>query len=166
MNRRTLLLIAALAASIPLAPAPAQMLPGGKAPVPDTWKPAATPQGGVSWSVLEATRENIRNGKDGYIYSKPLFTPQVKALEGKRIKVAGYMMPLEAGSKQKRFVLMGYPPGCPFHMHALPNQFIEVIAATPFPLNETKATVVTGVLELTGYKEEGIFYRLTAATPG
>lgn len=129
------------------------------------WKPAATPKGGVSWKTLEATGETTRKDKAGYILSKPLFTPQVKALAGKRIKVAGWMMPIEKGAKQKRFVLLGYPPGCPFHFHAMPNQFIEVFADTPFPTNETKMLVVSGVLELTGYDESGIFYRLRASRP-
>lgn len=134
--------------------------------VDDMWKPAATPPGGTSWKLLEATGETTRTDAEGFIVSKPLFTAQVKALEGKRIKVAGWMMPLDAGAKQKRFVLLGYPPGCPFHFHAAPNQFIEVIAETPFPTNETKVFVVSGVLELTGYDESGIFYRLRAARQG
>ena len=147
-------------------PALAAMQNGKPAPVQDVWKPAATPKGGIPWSVLEATKETTRKDDKGYIRSKPVFTPQVSALKGKRIKVAGYMMPLEPGARQSRFVLLAYPPGCPFHMHAMPWQFIEVRASTPFPLNETKAHVVEGTLELTGYDEGGIFYRLNAASPG
>lgn len=133
--------------------------------VEDIWKPAATPKGGVSWKTLEATGETTRNDAQGYILSKPKFTAAVKRLEGKRIKVAGWMMPLENGAKQKHFVLLGYPPGCPFHFHAAPNQFIEVYADTPFPTNETNVHIVSGVLELTGYDESGIFYRLRQAKP-
>ncbi len=133
--------------------------------VEDIWKPAATPKGGVSWKTLEATGETTRKDSQGYILSKPKFTPAVKRLEGKRIKVAGWMMPLTNGAKQKHFVLLGYPPGCPFHFHAAPNQFIEVYADTAFTTNETKMFVVSGVLELTGYDESGIFYRLRKARP-
>lgn len=165
--RKSLMLLASLAIlSLPFSASQAAMQQGKKAPVEDVWKPAATPKGGVSWAVLEATKEQTRTGKDGYIYSKPLFTPAVKALAGKRIKVAGWMKPLETGTRQKHFVLLAYPPGCPFHFHAIPNQFIEVYADIPFPTNETKMFVVTGVLELTGQDESGIFYRLKAASPG
>ena len=136
-----------------------------KPPEEDIWKPAATPKGGVSWQVLEATGEKTRKDSEGYILSKPLFTPQVKRLAGKRIKVAGWMMPLENGSTQKHFVLLAYPPGCPFHFHAGPNQFIEVYADTPFPTNETKVHIVEGVLELTGQDESGIFYRMRRSKP-
>ena len=161
----------AIAASMCLAPLTgaatnAAMQSGGKAAIKDIWKPAKTPKGGVSWKTLEATGEKTRKDKKGYIVSKPVFTPRVKALAGKRIKVAGWMMPLQKSKKQKNFVLLAYPPGCPFHFHAAPNQFIEVVADIPFPTNETKVHVVSGVLELTGYDESGIFYRLKAASPG
>lgn len=132
----------------------------------DVWKPAATPKGGVGWSVLETTRETTRRADDGYIRSKPVFPPAVKALHGKRVKVAGFMMPLENSSKQKHFVLMAYPPGCPFHTHAMPNQFVEVMADTAFPVEIEQAIVVEGVLELTGMDESGIFYRMKGARPG
>lgn len=134
-------------------------------PAEDIWKPATTPKGGVSWKMLEATGESTRRDEQGYILSKPLFTPEVKKLDGKRIKVAGWMMPLENGGSQTRFVLLGYPPGCPFHFHAAPNQFIEVLADTPFKTDEVNPHVVSGVLELTGYNESGIFYRLKASKP-
>ncbi|WP_306087092.1 DUF3299 domain-containing protein [Qipengyuania flava] len=166
MKTRIASLVLLAAAALPMGSAPsAAMQNGGKAPVEDVWKPAATPKGGVSWKVLEATGEKTRKDAEGYILSKPLFTPKVKALAGKRIKVAGWMMPLENGSKQKHFVLLGYPPGCPFHFHAMPNQFIEIYADTPFPTNESKVFVVSGVLELTGHDESGIFYRLRKARP-
>ncbi|MEM7688127.1 MAG: DUF3299 domain-containing protein [Pseudomonadota bacterium] len=134
-------------------------------PAEDIWKPAPTPKGGVAWKTLEATEETTRRDEQGYILSKPLFTPAVKKLNGKRIKVSGWMMPLDNGSTQTRFVLLGYPPGCPFHFHAAPNQFIEVLADTPFKTDEVNAHTVSGVLELTGYDESGIFYRLKAAKP-
>ena len=159
-------LAAALGAATPTERVSAQA-PDPKAgpPVEDIWKPAPTPQGGVSWKTLEATDESTRRDEQGYILSKPLFTPTVKKLNGKRIKVAGWMMPLDNGSTHTRFVLLGYPPGCPFHFHAAPNQFIEVLADTPFKTDEVNAHVVSGVLELTGYDESGIFYRLKAAKP-
>jgi hypothetical protein len=166
MRRLPLLALAMLSLiALPQTAGQAAMQQGKKAPVEDVWKPAATPKGGVSWAVLEATKEQTRTGKDGYLYSKPLFTPAVKALAGKRIKVAGWMKPLETGGRQKHFVLLAYPPGCPFHFHAVPNQFIEVYADIPFPTNETKMIVVSGVLELTGQDESGIFYRMKASSP-
>lgn len=166
LSRITLTALASLLIAAPAATLGAQAPDPKSGAVEDIWKPAATPRGGVSWKTLESTGEITRKDEQGYILSKPKFTPTVQKLKGKRIKVAGWMMPLEAGSKQSRFVLLGYPPGCPFHFHAAPNQFIEIIASTPFTTNESKMFTVSGVLELTGHDESGIFYRLRDARPG
>ncbi|MEO1046096.1 MAG: DUF3299 domain-containing protein [Pseudomonadota bacterium] len=171
MTIRKALVLATAAATLCLPLSGTSAVPsykdGGKAPEPveDIWKPAATPKGGISWTTLEATGETTRRDDEGYILSKPKFTPKVKSLAGKRIKVAGWMMPLENSAQQKHFVLLAYPPGCPFHFHAMPNQFIEVYADKPFKTNERTSFVVSGVLELTGYDESGIFYRMKQARP-
>jgi len=146
----------------PLRPVAMQQGP----PISDIWQPAATPRGGVSWKLLESTKETTRTADDGYIRSRPVFPAGVKSLNGKRVKVAGFMMPLENASRQRHFVLLAYPPGCPFHTHAMPNQFIEVKADVAFPVEIEQAIVVEGVLELTGQDESGIFYRLKASRPG
>lgn len=142
----------------------------GRTPDPDIgdiWQPARTPPGGISWKLLEATKlDDRRDATSGIIYTKPVFPASIRALDGKQVKVAGWMMPLENAKTQKHWVLLGYPPGCPFHMHAMPNQFIEVKSAVPFPVNESKVHVVTGTLQLTGQDESGIFYRLVNARPG
>ncbi|MDR7154813.1 hypothetical protein J2W40_001628 [Sphingobium xenophagum] len=147
-------------------PAAAAMQLGKPAPTKDVWQPAKTPAGGTAWSLLQQTKLNDRKDEATMtIFTKPSFPAAVKALNGKQIKVAGWMMPLDNGVQQKHWVLLGYPPGCPFHMHALPNQFIEIKAAVPFPTNESKVHIVSGTLQLTGYDESGIFYRLINARP-
>ncbi len=147
----------------------AAMQQTGRVPDPkvkDIWKPAKTPPGGTSWTLLESTKLNDRKDpKTGIIYTKPIFPASVRALNGKRIKIAGWMMPLENSRTQKNWVMLGYPPGCPFHMHALPNQFIEIKGAVGVPVNETKVHIMTGTLQLTGFDESGIFYRLVDARP-
>ncbi|MGL5837159.1 MAG: DUF3299 domain-containing protein [Sphingorhabdus sp.] len=160
--------IAALALVTAL-PAAAAMQQTGRVPDPkvkDVWKPAKTPPGGTSWMLLEKTKLNDRTDKKtGVIFTKPIFPAEVKALDGKRIKIAGWMMPLENGKTQKRWVMLGYPPGCPFHMHALPNQFIEILSPAGVPVNETKVHIMSGTLKLTGQNESGIFYQLVNARP-
>ena len=148
----------------------AAMQKGAKAPKPaatDVWQPAKTPTGGTSWKLLEQAKLNDRTDKKtSIIYTKPTFPASVLALNGKQVKVAGWMMPLDNATKQKRWVMLGYPPGCPFHFHALPNQYIEILSPAGVPINETKIFVMTGTMELTGYEESGIFYRLKNARPG
>lgn len=126
----------------------------------DIWKPAETPKDGVSWALLESTKEIQRTDDEGYIVSKPNFSEDVKALEGSAIKVAGWMMPLESGQEQKHFVLLGYPPGCPFHFHAGPTQFIEVRTNIPIQTQIWDPIIIEGTLTLTGYEETGVFYQI------
>ncbi|MEO0410791.1 MAG: DUF3299 domain-containing protein [Pseudomonadota bacterium] len=133
-------------------------------PVPPSleqiWQPADTPLGGVSWQTLETTVELQRTDEEGYIVSKPKFSDEVKAIEGTNIKVAGWMMPLENGQEQRHFVLLGYPPGCPFHLHAGPNQFIEVRTTIPIQTQIWDPIVIEGTLTLTGHEETGVFYQI------
>jgi uncharacterized protein len=158
-------------ASLLLIASPASAVREGKAapkpPVKDVWVPAATPRGGVSWKLLESTKViDRKDPKTMIIYSKPGFPAGVQALNGKTIKVAGYMMPLQNTAKQTHFVLLGYPPGCPFHTHAMPNQFVEIKSSVPFKVETNNPTIVSGTLQLTGNDEGGIFYRLVNARPG
>ena len=118
----------------------------------------------MPWKLLESTTETQRKA-DGIICSKPVFQPAVRALAGKQVKVAGWMMPLDTDVRQKRFVLLAYPPACPFHFHAMPNQFIEVPAPAGVTRNERDPFIITRTLQLTGQDESGIFYRLVSAKP-
>jgi uncharacterized protein len=69
------------------------------------WTPAATPPDGMTWDILESTRE-IQRRQAGTIYSRPAFSASVQALIGKRIKVSGYVMPLQNAQRQTHFVLL------------------------------------------------------------
>ncbi|MCG2842053.1 DUF3299 domain-containing protein [Sandaracinobacter sp. RS1-74] len=164
MNRKRPFAVAVCAAL--LAGVPAAAIQPGPAlkPSESVWTAAPTPKGGVSWAVLESTKETTRLDKEGLIRSKPIFPPGIKALAGKRIKVSGYMLPLQNGARQTHFVLLAYPPDCPFHLNPAPMQFIEVRSATPVPVSNDVVTV-EGLLSLHGEDEQGIFYRFTDAKP-
>ena len=133
-------------------------------PVPpaleDIWKPAETPEGGVSWGLLETTVELQRTDEEGFIVSRPEFSESVKALDGEMVKVAGWMMPLQNGEEQSHFVLLAYPPGCPFHFHAGPKQFIEVRTTIPIQTQVWDPIIIEGTLTLTGHEETGVFYQI------
>jgi hypothetical protein len=159
MNKLCLKMVLAAASLLVAVPMLAQRSADLK-PSEQVWVPAPTPQGGVSWAVLESTRE-IQRTEAGIIYSMPNFSSAVKALSGTRIKVNGYIMPLQSSVMQTHFVLLGYPPDCPFHLNPAPTQFIEVRASTPVPVyNENQIRTIEGTLVLGGDNESGIFYQL------
>jgi hypothetical protein len=145
-------------------PAAAATSPRPSAPTETVWKPADTPPGGVAWSLLESTKEITRTDSDGFIVSKPDFPAAVRALNGKSVKVSGSMMPLENGARQTHFVLLAYPPDCPYHLNPNPTQFIEVKAKSGLPF-DYKVKTIQGKLELHGQDESGIFYKIFDATP-
>jgi hypothetical protein len=162
-DRRT---FAAMALGVVASPAFAALQPSPRplAPTESVWKPADTPPGGISWTLLESTKEVTRTDDKGFIRSKPLFPPGVQALNGKVVKVSGYMMPLQNGTLQKHFVLLAYPPDCPFHLNPSPMQFIEV--KSPVGLGfDYRVKTIQGTLALGGHDEGGIFYRIADARP-
>ena len=158
--RTSLLALCATGLALSAMPAHAQRDPNLR-PSESVWQPAPTPRGGVSWQVLESTGE-IERREHGLIYSRPQFTSQVRALDGRRIKVNGYMMPLQSSARQSHFVLLGYPPDCPFHLNPAPDQFIEVRVSDPIPVGDGVRTI-EGTLVLAGEDESGVFYKLTNA---
>lgn len=151
----SILVLAAVGGS----PALAALQKRPAAPTEAVWRPAETPPGGVSWATLESTKEVTRTDKEGLIRSKPIFSAPVKALAGKKIKVNGYMLPLQKGAKQTHFVLLAYPPDCPFHLNPAPMQFIEVKTSQPATFSYDVLTI-EGTLQLSGQDEAGIFYKI------
>ncbi|MDP3384122.1 MAG: DUF3299 domain-containing protein, partial [Phenylobacterium sp.] len=154
-------LMLALSLVVAATPAGAALQSRPAAPTESVWKPAATPPGGVSWALLESTKEITRTDARGYLLSKPDFPPGVLALKGKKVKVSGYMMPLQNGKTQTHFVLLAYPPDCPFHLNPSPMQFIEVKTDKGVVFDYGVKTI-EGVLELSGQDEGGVFYKINS----
>lgn len=154
-------LLLALTLAFQAAPLGAAAQTRPPAPTESVWKPADTPPGGVSWALLESTKEITRTDSRGYLLSKPDFPPGVLALKGKKVKVSGYMMPLQNGKTQTHFVLLAYPPDCPFHLNPGPMQFIEVKTDKGVVFDYGVKTI-EGVLELSGQDEGGVFYKINS----
>lgn len=153
----------ALAALLLLLAAPqalaikAQPMPPGE----HIWQTAPTPEGAISWELLSTTRER-ETQIDGVWYILPEWSAPVKALRGKTVKVNGYMMPLQNGEKQQHFVLMAYPPSCPFCMTAGPAKLVEVKASAPVKFSYDPI-LLEGKLVLLDRDDSGLFYRLENA---
>ena len=151
--------LSATAAALLLIAGPAALAQTGPLkPSESIWKPAPTPPGGVAWQVLESAQEDPKAAKTGTV--KPLYPGSVKALAGKRVKINGYMLPLGKGANQSHFVLLAYPPDCPFHLNPGPQQFIEVKVSSAIPMNYDVRTI-EGTLELAGGDGSGVFYKIS-----
>lgn len=126
---------------------------------PDGTKPLPPVAGTISWGVLQGVK--TVPDKDGRVL--PQFNAEQKKLNKKDIKVHGFMLPLEAGETQKKFVLSPYPPSCPFCMTAGPDSVIEVVCAKPAKVT-FEPVVVSGKMQVMEHDETGFYYRITEAS--
>src|SRR5574342_473507 len=92
----------------------------------------------------------------------PQFSRDVSALDKKEVKLQGFMMPLDMGEKQKRFLLVAMPPTCAFCLPGGPDQLVEVVAKTPVKYG-FEPIVVSGKFVVLKDDPMGLYYRLTDA---
>lgn len=129
-----------------------EQIPAG-APV----KPLPEVKGVVSWKTL-AEVQTVKQ-KDKFV---PQFSSTISALDKKEVKLQGFMMPLEMGDKQKRFILTSMPPSCAFCLPGGPDQLVEIQAKAPVKYG-FEPIVVSGKLAVLKDDPMGLYYRLTDA---
>jgi hypothetical protein len=127
-------------------------------PSPYASKPLPEVKGVVSWKTL-ADVTPVRQ-KDRFV---PQFSKEVAALDKKDVKLQGFMMPLDMGEKQKRFLLVAMPPSCAFCLPGGPDQLVEVLARNPVKYG-FDPIVVSGKFVVLKDDPMGLYYRLTDAT--
>lgn len=126
------------------------------------------PPGALDWKLLGTTEETQQPTKDDngveYTYTKPVFPPPVKELNGKTVTVKGFMFPLEEDEAQGYFLIGPFPLSCPYHYHVGPSLVIEV-KMTKGKIKFTEEPImVKGTLELVPDDPDyGSFYRLQNA---
>jgi hypothetical protein len=126
-------------------------------PSPYLNKPLPELKGVVSWKTLAEVKP-VRH-KDRYL---PQFSKEITALDKKEIKLQGFMMPLDMGERQKRFLLVAMPPSCAFCLPGGPDQLVEVLAKTPVKYG-FDPIVVSGRFTVLRDDPMGLYYRLTDA---
>ncbi len=118
---------------------------------------AADSKGILSWKTLARVEEVKVNDK-----LVPKFSAQISALDTKEVRLQGFMMPLEPGTKQKRFLLSANVPSCPFCMPGGPDSLIEVLCKKPIAFN-MEPIVISGKLSVLKDDPTGLWYRVTDA---
>jgi len=113
--------------------------------------------GVVSWKTLSRV-EPIK--KDGKLI--PSFSAEIIGLDRTDVKVQGFMIPLDIGDKQKRFLLSAVPPHCQFCLPAGPDEIVEVEARTPVAYT-FDPIVIGGKFSVVNDDSSGILYRMTGA---
>lgn len=126
------------------------------------------PAGATDWKVFGKTKSVSVETKDSegldIQYYKPAFTPELKALSGKKIKIKGFMFPLDETEDQKNFLFGPFPLNCPFQYHVQSNLVIEVRADNNPVAFTYDPVTLEGILELVPEDmQNSTFYRLKDA---
>ena len=135
-----------------MSPGRIEQIPSGAA-----FKPLPELKGVVSWKTL-AEVQTVKQ-KDRFV---PRFSNAISALDKKEVRLQGFMMPLEMGDRQKRFILTSMPPSCAFCRPGGPDQLVEIQAKTPVRYG-FEPIVVSGRLAVLRDDPMGLYYRLTDA---
>ena len=114
--------------------------------------------GVVSWKTLAQVEPIKKNGK-----MVPGFSREILGLDRTDVKVQGFMIPLDIGDKQKRFLLSAVPPHCQFCLPAGPDEIVEVEAKSPVAYT-FDPIVIGGKFSVVKDDSTGILYRMTGAT--
>jgi uncharacterized protein len=87
------------------------------------------------------------------------YSAEIKALDGRDVKLMGFIFPLEGGLEHERFLLTAWPPSCPFCLPAGPSQMVEVFCEEPIEFTEG-AILMAGRFELLEDDPSGMYYRM------
>jgi len=157
---RSLLAAAALAAAMPLLAQAVTTVPPGGLPSANEFSAQILPEraGVVSWRTL-AQVSSVKQGNK----MVPEFSKDILALDRKDTRVQGFMIPLDVGDKQKRFLITSVPPHCSFCLPAGPDSVVEVVAKTPVKYT-FDPIVVAGRFSVLKDDSAGLLYRLSDAT--
>jgi hypothetical protein len=100
------------------------------------------------------------NNKDG-TYSIRI-TPEVKALDGKRITVRGFVLPMDGSDHTSHFLITRNTPVCMYCPPGEPNEVVEVRARHAIVWTN-KIVSVTGKLSLINDAEKALFFKIENA---
>lgn len=113
--------------------------------------------GVVSWRTL-AQVSPVKKG-DRMVAE---FSKEILALDRKDARIQGFMIPLDVGDRQRRFLITAVPTHCSFCLPAGPDALVEVIAKTPVRFTY-EPVVVAGRFSVVRDDAAGLLYRLSDA---
>ena len=134
-------------------------IPGSGLPTAADYASGLLPEraGVVSWKTLAQVEPVKKDGK-----MVPSFSKEILGLDRTDVKVQGFMIPLDIGDKQKRFLLSAVPPHCQFCLPAGPDEIVEVEAKSPVAYT-FDPIVIGGKFSVVKDDSNGILYRMTGA---
>lgn len=100
----------------------------------------------------------------GFKIDVPVFSDEVKALDGKEVTIRGYIIPTEGYKSHKEFVFSAFPYNmCYFCGGAGPESVMEVSAIESIKYTAEPVTI-KGILQLNSGDVNQLIYSMTKAT--
>jgi hypothetical protein len=116
------------------------------------------------WQVLVEVSFKTEQDKAGYTIERPMFSKYLKTFEGKKVKLKGYIIPLEESGGKGKFMLSSLPFNvCYFCGAAGPETVVEV-ETNSTPKFTTKQIIMEGLLHLNDTDPDHHIYILRSAT--
>lgn len=99
----------------------------------------------------------------GFKIDKPVFSAEIKALDGKEVTVKGFIIPVEGYKSHKEFILSAFPYSmCFFCGGAGPETVMEVTSVEPIEYS-AESVVIKGKLKLNSDDVNKLMYSLSEA---
>ncbi len=111
----------------------------------------------VAWSTLTDITTKVEKKRIVPVYPAP-----VAELNQKKLRLQGFMMPLEPGESQRHFLLASVPLTCGFCTPGGPESMVEVRTSKPVKY-KLEAVVVEGTFHVLQSDPYGLYYRITGA---
>jgi hypothetical protein len=127
-------------------------------------------RGILTWNALASVKTVRIDNTDNRLGAKfqfrldPVYSAEVRALGGRKVRLQGFMLPLEASlGEHTHYLVSARPSNCDFCVPGGPESFAEVRAKKGARYT-TEPVVVEGRLELLDYTDPtGVYYRLADA---
>lgn len=125
---------------------------------------AQTATTGSLWKTLaKITYKKEYDEFLGFKIDKPVFSEEIKALNGKEVTVKGFIIPVEGYKSHKEFILSAFPYSmCFFCGGAGPESVMEVKSLDAIEYS-AEAIVIKGKLKLNTDDVNQLMYSLTDA---
>jgi hypothetical protein len=121
------------------------------------FKPLPERRDVLPWSVLTDIDKRTVNRR-----VQPIFPQRLVALHQSLVRVQGFMMPLDPGQEQRRFLLTSVPLTCSFCTPGGAESMVEVRTREPVKYT-TNALVMQGRLHVLTQDPTGLYYRMSDA---
>ena len=119
------------------------------------------PDGAISWSLLGSVDE-VAEVVNGTSHIRPEFPDEIKALHGNKIRIKGFIYPMQNSEEMDEFLLTALPPSCPYCLPAGAGYLMETHTSKPLRFT-WDAIVLEGTFEILENDPYGLYYRLDNA---